>query len=122
MSEYNVLGNRGEKVGISGNDIPTFSNKLAFNTRGFVINGIYYTGSILVFPKRVLMWKVPTFKDLSLASLAPIATMWPKTRLLFVGTGKRLVPLPSDVSAYFKERGISVEPLSTVKRKLKKNL
>ena len=88
------------------------------------MNGGYYQGPVIVFPKHIMMWNVNKVEDITIESLSPIALLWPKIRkftyvrklisgLLFVGTGSKLVQISPEIREHFRAKGIIIEVQST---------
>jgi uncharacterized protein len=79
---------------------------------GFKVSGVFYQGSIIVTPERVIPWTAPA----NIADLKPEnfeALKAEKPDVILLGTGKtmRLLPLPLKKS--LKENGLSVDAMDT---------
>jgi len=86
----------------------------AHDKYGFTVNGIHMRGSVLVFPNYTLLWSPTRLVDVCPRNTAVVHMVRPKVELLLLGTGVGENVNPS-MYAYFQRRGISVEPMSTVR-------
>lgn len=86
----------------------------AHDRYGFTVNGIHMRGSVLVFPNYTLLWNCQRLVDVCPRNTAIVHMVRPKIELLLLGTGVGENVNPS-LFAYFQRRGVSVEPMATVR-------
>mmetsp|Transcript_80699 Transcript_80699/g.94120 ORF Transcript_80699/g.94120 Transcript_80699/m.94120 type:complete len:249 (+) Transcript_80699:14-760(+) len=79
----------------------------------FSVNGVWYPGSILVFPRQIFLWDVPTAVDIRPHSLDIIDYIKPQPNYVIIGTGKEKVPLVTSIYERFSKKGIKVDVLPT---------
>lgn len=79
---------------------------------GFRIAGVTHTGPVLVFPTETLPWDVADFGSLTLESLRPVAERR-DIRILLVGTGRAMLPVPRALREALKAAGIVADAMDT---------
>ena len=79
----------------------------------FRISGEPYSGSVLVFPDRTVAWPVANMEDISVGTLSGVLEAEPRVEILLVGCGERPVPLPEDLRAPLREKGIGCDAMDT---------
>jgi uncharacterized protein len=83
----------------------------SYCTEGFRVSGIVHRGAILVLPRATFAWPVATIAEISLESLAPI--LGGELRVLLLGCGKRMLPVPPALRQALRQREIVVDPMDT---------
>lgn len=83
----------------------------SYSTEGFRVSGIVHKGAILVLPRATFAWPVATIGEVSLDSLAPI--LGGELRVLLLGCGKRMQPVPPALRQALRQREIVVDPMDT---------
>ncbi len=77
----------------------------------FRISGQIYEGSVLVLPGRTVSWSVGALDEVSLDSLEPVLAAG--QGILLLGCGPRLGPVPDELRAGVRARGLVLEPMDT---------
>lgn len=85
----------------------------AYGNGGFRFADMSHRGSILCLPSGVYGWDMQEGEPLTVASLERVLADASGIEVLLVGTGADLKPIPADVKAALKARGISSDPMST---------
>jgi uncharacterized protein len=85
----------------------------AYGNGGFRFAGMSHRGSLLCLPSGIHGWKAPLPADLDAESLAPVFAESDEIEILLVGTGRDLLPLPSEVRERCRTVGIVAEPMAT---------
>ncbi|BAE51316.1 Mth938-like domain-containing protein [Paramagnetospirillum magneticum] len=80
---------------------------------GFTIAGLRWEGSVLVLPERTQPWSPRDLAQVTEDSLAPLLTLEEKPRLLLLGCGQRMAPVPSALRAALRAAGITLELMDT---------
>ena len=80
---------------------------------GFTIAGIRWEGSVLVLPDRTQSWAPTELAQVTEDSLAPLLTLDEKPRLLLLGCGTRMAPVPAALRAVLRAAGITLELMDT---------
>jgi uncharacterized protein len=83
-----------------------------YGASGFRVAGIYYAGSILVFPDATLEWPVSRFEDVTLDALQPVVARG-GTEILLLGCGARMQRVPVALRQALKGAGVSLEAMDT---------
>lgn len=80
-----------------------------YGAAGFRVSGVIFTGPVLVFPERTILWEnaAPTIEG-----LAPVVAEG-GIELMILGLGRRGAPVAPSLRAALKVRGIGVEAMST---------
>lgn len=69
---------------------------------------------IIAFRDAYVLWKIKSFNDINLDSLAVVSTYFPTIELLFIGAGKSAARrLSPDIVNGLKKKGIVIEVAST---------
>ena len=79
----------------------------------FTVRGSVHSGSILLFPDKVLPWQVMATGELTLDSLLPISAATPEVEILLIGTGAKMLPLPSALRNAIRQTGVSMDFMDT---------
>jgi uncharacterized protein len=85
----------------------------AYGNGGFRFADMSHRGSILCLPSGIHGWQPSEERKLTLADAARILAEADGIEILIVGTGTDLKPLPAEVRAAFRGKGISADPMST---------
>ncbi|WP_096702762.1 Mth938-like domain-containing protein [Magnetospirillum sp. 15-1] len=80
---------------------------------GFTIAGIRWEGSVLVLPDRTRSWAPAELAQVTEDSLAPLLGMEEKPRILLLGCGRRMAPVPAALRAALRAAGITLELMDT---------
>jgi uncharacterized protein len=72
-----------------------------------------HRGSILCLPSGIHGWEPADPERLVPADFEAVVAEGDGIEILLVGTGSDLKPLPAEVRAAFRQRGISADPMST---------
>lgn len=81
---------------------------------GFTIAGLRWEGSVLVLPDRTQPWAPTELAQVTEDSLAPLLlTLEEKPRILLLGCGKRMAPVPAALRAALRAAGITLELMDT---------
>ncbi|HEX3953106.1 MAG TPA: Mth938-like domain-containing protein [Stellaceae bacterium] len=80
-----------------------------YGPTGFRISGVIHTGPVLVFIDQTLAWPEPAF---TADSLRPVIDHG-GVELLFLGLGRRMVPVATALRAALKLQGIAIEAMDT---------
>jgi uncharacterized protein len=85
-----------------------------YGTGGFRVSDRDWDGAIIVLPTRTLPWSATDAASFSLAVFDPIRDAAdPKIELLLIGTGQKIVLLPSRLRADLRGLGFAVEVMDT---------
>ena len=76
---------------------------------GFRVSGVAYSGPVLVFPDRTMLWAEAA---LTAESLAPVVAHG-GIELLLLGLGRRIVPVAASLRASLKAGGVALEIMDT---------
>jgi uncharacterized protein len=85
----------------------------AYGNGGFRFADMSHRGSILCLPSGIHGWQPAESQRLTLADADRILAEADGIEILIVGTGADLKPLPAEIRAAFREKGISADPMST---------
>ena len=85
----------------------------AYGNGGFRFADMSHRGSILCLPSGIYGWDKTEGTPLTVADLQRVLDEAGEIEVLLVGTGKEIRPLPPEIKAALKERGISSDPMST---------
>jgi uncharacterized protein len=85
----------------------------AYGNGGFRFADMSHRGSILCLPSGIHGWDKEQGVPLILPDLRRILDEADEIEVLLVGTGMEIRPLPADIKAALRERGISSDPMST---------
>ena len=81
-----------------------------YGAGGFKINNDVVQGSLVLLPERVLPWPHTSFDA---EALPPLLELLEGVELLLVGTGKDMGYIPPQMRVAFKQKGISLDAMST---------
>lgn len=85
----------------------------AYGNGGFRFADMSHRGSILCLPSGIYGWDMDVTKPLIPAYFQRVLDEAATIEVLLVGTGPELRPLPAELKAALKARGISSDPMST---------
>ncbi len=81
---------------------------------GFRVSDQDWDGAIIVLPTRTLSWSATDVSSLGLTLFDPVRdAVDPPIELLLIGTGHRIVLLPSRLRADLRALGLAVEVMDT---------
>jgi uncharacterized protein len=86
---------------------------MAYGDGGFRIAQAHWLQPVLVQPRLTLAWPVSDMAGITLESFAPLFDAEHKAELLLIGCGVSIAPVPRELRAALKQRGIVVEPMGT---------
>ena len=85
----------------------------AYGGGGFRFAGMSHRGSLLVLPSGMYGWRVQTDTDIQPDAFARVFSEAAETDFLLLGTGRRRLTPPVEVSQAFVEAGIGLEIMDT---------
>eukprot|EP01137_Pigoraptor_chileana_P009342 Opistho-2@57425 len=103
--ESNILGSSSIKEGATIVE--------GFNHQGFTVGGIKHIGSVALFPRFSLLWKVSKVADISEDTLSLFTKFDPPIEILVIGTGSTIAPIDPKIRAFLTSKRIAVEVLDT---------
>jgi uncharacterized protein len=80
---------------------------------GFKISGQRYTGSLLVFPTRVVPWSATTPGDVTMALLGEVTAAAAALQVLLIGCGRTFVAPPVGLLPQLREAHTPAEWMDT---------
>jgi uncharacterized protein len=80
---------------------------------GFIVSGVRWSGSVLIFPDRTVAWPVADTAAIDAATLAPVIACSPRPRILVVGCGRSFLPRPPGLDDALRQAGTGVEWMDT---------
>ena len=83
----------------------------SYGRNGFHVSGVAYEGAILVTADATLAWSVASLADVTLDSLSVLFGRG--IEILLLGCGPRMAPIPRELRAGLKAKGIVVDPMDT---------
>ena len=84
-----------------------------YGAGGFTIDGKRVTGSMLVFPDRLVAWPVAAFDQVTPESLSAVTAAVPAVEILLIGSGARLELAPAALRAGLRDAGIALDVMDT---------
>ena len=84
-----------------------------YGAGGFTIDGNRVTGSMLVFPDRLVAWPVVAFAQVTPESLAAVTAAVPAVEILLIGSGAQMLPAPAALRAAIRDAGIALDVMDT---------
>lgn len=85
----------------------------AYGNGGFRFADMSHRGSLLCLPSGIHGWELQEGEPLTVASLMKVLAESNEIEVLLVGMGANLKPIPADVKAALKAKGIASDPMST---------
>ena len=85
-----------------------------YGDNGFRISGTRYEGSVWILPEQTLAWPVSAISEVSPDSLKDlIALSAQHVRILLIGTGKSMLPMPMAWRTMAREADVALEAMDT---------
>ncbi|WJR66882.1 Mth938-like domain-containing protein [Neorhizobium sp. CSC1952] len=85
----------------------------AYGNGGFRFADMSHRGSLLCLPSGIHGWDMQEGDPLTVAAFSKILAEAGEIEVLLVGTGANLKPIPADLKAALKARGIASDPMGT---------
>ncbi|SFB42758.1 Uncharacterized conserved protein, contains Mth938-like domain [Rhizobium sp. NFR07] len=85
----------------------------AYGNGGFRFADMSHRGSILCLPSGIHGWDIEEGQPLTVAAFERVLAEAGNIEVVLVGTGANLKPLPAELKAALKAKGISSDPMST---------
>ncbi len=86
----------------------------SYGDNGFRISGTRYEGSVWILPEQTIAWPVSAISEVSPDSLKElIALSAQHVRILLIGTGKSMLPMPMTWRAMAREADVALEAMDT---------
>ena len=86
----------------------------SYGDGGFRISGTRHEGSVWILPERTIAWPVAALAEADPETLKElIALSAQHVRILLIGTGKTMLPLPASWRAMAREVNVAVEGMDT---------
>lgn len=85
----------------------------AYGNGGFRFADMSHRGSLLLLPSGIYGWEMMEGDPLSVDAFQRVLEEAGGIEVLLVGTGKDLRPIPADLKAALRERGIASDPMGT---------
>ena len=84
-----------------------------YGAGGFTIEGQRVTGSMLVFPDRMVAWPVVAFDQVTAETLADVFAAVPAVEILLIGSGVQMLPAPAALRTALRDAGIALDVMDT---------
>ena len=85
-----------------------------YGDNGFRVSGTRYEGSVWILPEQTLAWPVSAISEVSPDSLKElIALSAQHVRILLIGTGKSMLPMPMAWRNMAREADVALEAMDT---------
>ena len=81
---------------------------------GFRFSDMSHRGSVLILPSGIHAWDALTPADITPARLKALFAEAPQIDFVLIGTGSTLVRLDPTLLWQFRERGLNVDPMTTL--------
>ncbi len=85
----------------------------AYGNGGFRFADMSHRGSLLLLPSGIYGWEMAEGDPLAVDAFRRVLDEAAGIEVLLVGTGKDLRPIPADLKAALRERGIASDPMGT---------
>lgn len=86
----------------------------SYGEGGFRISGTRHEGSVWILPEQTIAWPVNAIAEADPESLKElIALSAQHVRILLIGTGKSMLPLPASWRTMAREADVSIEGMDT---------
>jgi len=85
----------------------------AYGNGGFRFADMSHRGSLLCLPSGIHGWDLHEGDPLTVEAFSKVLAEAGEIEVLLVGTGASLKPIPADLKAALKARGIASDPMST---------
>ena len=83
-----------------------------YGAEGFRVSGQLFAGAVLLLPDGARDWPVASLSAVTVESLEPV-TSRDDVEILLLGTGARMLGVPSGLRQELRRRGIGLEPMDT---------
>ncbi len=84
-----------------------------YGAGGFTIEGKRVTGSMLVFPDRLVAWPVAASDQVTPESLSAVTAAVPAVEILLIGSGAQMLLAPAALRAALRDAGIALDVMDT---------
>ncbi|MCC2609827.1 Mth938-like domain-containing protein [Neorhizobium petrolearium] len=85
----------------------------AYGNGGFRFADMSHRGSLLCLPSGIYGWDMKEGDPLTAEAFSKVLAESGEIEVLLVGSGQNLKPIPADLKAALKARGIASDPMST---------
>jgi uncharacterized protein len=85
----------------------------SYGEGGFKVGGQWHAGSLLVLAERTVPWSVAAAGEVGVEALGDIFATTERVEILILGCGARFVPMPDDLRAELRRRGVGLEWMDT---------
>lgn len=85
----------------------------SYGNGGFQIGDQIITGSILLFPDRIVTWPVVRFEDLRIEHFDEVLKAEPKIEILVIGCGATMALVPATIRGRLRARHLAHESMNT---------
>lgn len=86
----------------------------SYGDNGFRISGTRYEGSVWILPEQTIAWPVNAISEVSPDSLKELLNLAAQhVRILLIGTGKSMLPLPAAWRTMAREADVALEAMDT---------
>lgn len=85
----------------------------AYGNGGFRFADMSHRGSLLCLPSGIYGWDMKEGDPLTVEAFSKVLAESGEIEVLLVGSGQNLKPIPADLKAALKARGIASDPMST---------
>eukprot|EP00455_Lapot_gusevi_P014307 TRINITY_DN17101_c0_g1_i2.p1 TRINITY_DN17101_c0_g1~~TRINITY_DN17101_c0_g1_i2.p1 ORF type:complete len:139 (-),score=15.63 TRINITY_DN17101_c0_g1_i2:38-454(-) len=89
------------------------TNFMGYMPRGFVINDVEVTGSVVATPQYFLMWDAHSVQDITPESLVLLPLLQPRPDVVIIGTGPEYQTVSDDVITFLRKHNIQFELTNT---------
>jgi uncharacterized protein len=85
-----------------------------YGDNGFRVSGTRYEGSVWILPEQTIAWPVSAISEVSPDSLKElIALSAQHVRILLIGTGKSMLPMPMAWRIMARDADVALEAMDT---------
>jgi len=85
----------------------------SYGNGGFRFADMSHRGSLLMLPSGIYGWEMEVDMPLTVENFRRVLEDAAEIEVLLVGTGKQLRPLPAELKAALKAKGIASDPMGT---------
>ena len=86
----------------------------SYGDGGFRISGVRHEGSVWILPEQTIAWPVSAIAEVDPESLKELLSLSAQhVRILLIGTGKTMLPLPASWRAMAREVNVALEGMDT---------
>lgn len=83
----------------------------SYGRNGFHVSGLAYEGAIVVTPDATVAWRVTSLAEITIDSLGVLFDRG--IEILLLGCGARMAPIPAELRAALRSKGIVVDAMDT---------